>query len=80
MPAPPNTTALTAIDLGAFPASLTQDVHDAGTTYTVWYRFTAPADGVVAWGKHLIGDRSSRAIYHQSLDFLDEEAALEPTA
>jgi len=47
MPAPTNTSALTAIDLGTLPASVSQDVHDAGTTYTVWYKFTASADGVV---------------------------------
>src|SRR4029453_2573321 len=52
MPPPPNTTPATATDLGALPANLTQTVHDAGTTYTVWYRFTAPAGAVVVgvWG------------------------------
>lgn len=43
MPVPSNLTALTAIDLGTLPASVSQDVHDAGTTYTVWYKYTAVA-------------------------------------
>lgn len=47
MPAPTNTDATTAIDLGTLPASVSQNVHDAGTTYTVWYKFTAPAGSVV---------------------------------
>jgi WD40 repeat protein len=37
MPAPTNLSALTATDLGTLPASVTQNVHDAGTTYTVWF-------------------------------------------
>jgi len=37
MPAPTNISALTATDLGSLPASVTQNVHDAGTTYTVWF-------------------------------------------
>lgn len=47
MAAPTNTDATTATDLGTLPATITQDVHDAGTTYTVWYKFTAPAGSVV---------------------------------
>ena len=44
MPAPTNLDALTAIDIPAFPATIVQDVTDGlGTTYTVWYKFTAPA-------------------------------------
>lgn len=52
MPAPTNTSAATAIDLGTLPCDVSQDVHDAGTTYTVWYKFTAPANSRVigAWG------------------------------
>ncbi len=52
MAAPTNQTALTAIELGTLPASVVQDVHDAGTTYTVWYKVTALAtDKVVSvWG------------------------------
>lgn len=41
MPSPTNTTALTATDIGALPASISQNVHDAGTTYSVWYKWTA---------------------------------------
>jgi len=47
MPAPTNQTALTAIDLGTLPASVSQNVHDAGTTFTVWYKVTIPANGVM---------------------------------
>jgi hypothetical protein len=55
MPPPTNTTALTATAVGALPASVTQNVHDAGTTYTVWYRVTAPAD-VTVLGAWAFGD------------------------
>ncbi len=41
MAAPSNQTAGTAIDLSTLPASVSQNVHDAGTTYTVWYKYTA---------------------------------------
>lgn len=41
MPAPTNTSALTATDLGTLPASVTQTVDFGGTTYTVWYKYTA---------------------------------------
>ena len=40
---PTNTTCLTATELGTLPASITQDVHDAGTTYEVFHKLTAPA-------------------------------------
>jgi hypothetical protein len=40
MPAPTNISAATATDLGTLPASVSQNVHDAGTTYTVWYKYT----------------------------------------
>jgi hypothetical protein len=40
MPAPTNISAGTATDLGTLPASVSQDVHDSGTTYTVWYKYT----------------------------------------
>lgn len=50
MAAPTNISFLTATDLGlVFPADITQNVHDAGTTYTVYYKFTAPA------GSKLVG-------------------------
>ncbi len=44
MAAPTNLSALTAIDLGTLPASVSQTVDDAGTTYTVWYSYTATSD------------------------------------
>lgn len=45
MPAPTNTTATTAIDLGTtLPVTVTQEVDDAGTTYDVWYKYTAQAN------------------------------------
>lgn len=55
MPAPTNLTADTAINLGSLPAHVTQDVRDAGTTYTVWYSYTAVAGDVVI-GIHAYGD------------------------
>lgn len=52
MPAPTNVSALTATDLGTLPASVSQNVHDSGTTYTVWYSYTAVLNDVVIglWG------------------------------
>src|SRR5690349_6391065 len=52
MSAPTNTSASSAIDLGTLPASVTQNVFDAGTTYQVWYFYTAqPNDTVLSlWG------------------------------
>lgn len=47
MPAPTNTTALTATAVGALPYTVTQDVNFGGTTYDVWYKYTATADGVI---------------------------------
>jgi len=42
MAAPTNQTAATAIEFGTLPITqITQNVHDAGTTYTVWYKYTA---------------------------------------
>lgn len=49
MPAPTNISAATAIDVGSLPASITQNVNNAGTTYTVWYKYTAVA------GNNMIG-------------------------
>jgi hypothetical protein len=43
MPAPTNLSEATAIEIQSLPFSTTQDVHDAGTTYTVWYKYTAKA-------------------------------------
>lgn len=58
---PANTSFATAVDLGALPADVTQtDIHDGGTglNYTVYYKFTAPADAIVigAWGFSTIAD------------------------
>ena len=52
MPAPTNISALTATDLGAFPSDVDQTVDDAGTTYTVWYKFTASQTGVISVWAH----------------------------
>lgn len=44
---PTNTSFLTAVDLGALPSSVTQtDINDAGVNYTVYYKFTTPANCV----------------------------------
>ncbi len=50
MPAPTNTSAATATDLGTLPAAVIQNVHDAGTTYTVWYKFTNAGSAAVMVG------------------------------
>jgi hypothetical protein len=58
MPPPTNVSAATAVEFGPLPASVTQDVNDAGTTYTVWYRYTAQiGDGVI--GFYAYGDAST---------------------
>jgi hypothetical protein len=52
MPAPTNTSFTTATSLGTLPASVSQNVHDSGTTYEVFYKFTAPTgkNGVGIFG------------------------------
>lgn len=53
MPAPTNTTAATAVTITSLPYDIVQTgIHDAGTTYDVWYRYTAVAgDNVLGvWG------------------------------
>lgn len=55
MPAPSNLSGATAVELGpTLPASVVQNVHDSGTTYTVWYKYTKQAGdevvGVWAFG------------------------------
>lgn len=53
MPAPTNISAGTAIDITSLPYSNTQTVDDAGTTYTVWYKYTFDIDkviGIFCWG------------------------------
>ncbi len=47
MPPPVNTTAATATDITSLPATIAQNVNDAGTTYTVWYSVTATTDDVM---------------------------------
>lgn len=61
MAIPVNTAATTAIDLGTLPASVTQNVFDTATTYTVWYKYTAAAgeEEIGVWGYG--GDGSSYA-------------------
>ncbi len=48
MPAPTNISAATATVIGALPYSTSQNVNDAGTTYTVWYVYIPTADGMVS--------------------------------
>jgi hypothetical protein len=47
MPAPTNISAGTATDIGTLPYSGSQDVHDAGTTYTVWYKYTPASSQMI---------------------------------
>ncbi len=42
--APPNVQPTTATELTSLPDSVTQSVHDLGTTYDVWFKYTALAD------------------------------------
>lgn len=63
MPAPTNVSAPTAIELAPLPAALTQDVNDSGTTYTVWYKYTASAAGVI--GLFAYGDASTYLVQTQ---------------
>jgi hypothetical protein len=48
MAPPANTTSATAVDVGILPYTTTQQVDDAGIVYTVWYKYTATADGMLA--------------------------------
>lgn len=52
MPPPSNITAATATEITSLPFSTTQNVYDAGTTYTVWYKYTAQiGDNMIGlWG------------------------------
>jgi hypothetical protein len=48
MPAPTNTAATTATVIASLPYDVVQTgIHDAGTTYTVWYTYTAVSPEVV---------------------------------
>jgi hypothetical protein len=47
---PTNVSFATAQELGALPVSITQnDINDAGVNFTVFYKFTAPADITMVW-------------------------------
>jgi hypothetical protein len=49
MPAPTNISSATATNVGSsFPYTTTQDVNDAGTTYTVWYKIILGSDKVIS--------------------------------
>jgi hypothetical protein len=48
MAAPTNLDFDVATPIVGFPASITQDVHDAGVTYTVYYSFVAPVTGLLS--------------------------------
>ena len=53
MAPPANTTFATAVNIAVFPYDVTQsDINDAGTNFTVYYKFIAPANARVmgAWG------------------------------
>ncbi len=68
MPAPTNTSFATAINLGSsFPLNATQQVDFAGTTYRVYYQFTAPATTVV--GVWCFGDLS---VYQPTTQVFDQ--------
>ena len=47
MAVPTNIDAASAVELGPLPNSITQDVRDTGTNYTVWYKYTADVTKVV---------------------------------
>ncbi len=47
MAAPTNITPATATDLGTLPASVSQNVFDAGTAYTVWFAYTSVSPDVM---------------------------------
>lgn len=54
MPIPANNDWTTAIDISSLPYSNSQVVDDSGTTYSVWYKYTAqPGEnyfGIWGWG------------------------------
>lgn len=54
MPPPTNIDAANAVNITVLPYSITQDVFDAGTTYTVWYKYTATFTGML--GIYGLGD------------------------
>lgn len=55
---PSNTSFATAISIPSFPYDTTQDVSDGGVNYTVYYKFTAPSNGLIfffGYGASLAG-------------------------
>ena len=44
MPAPTNISAATAIVISSLPYANSQQIHDTGVTYPVWYKYTPPAN------------------------------------
>jgi hypothetical protein len=66
MPAPTNISFATAIDLGTtLPANASQTVDFAGTTYTVYYSYTAQSGDPPVLGLFAFGDL---AVYKPSTD------------
>ena len=47
MPAPTNDSFETATELGALPATVTQNPHFGGLSYWLYFKFTAPATGMI---------------------------------
>lgn len=79
MAAPTNTSFATAIDIGTtLPYTTTQRVDDAGTTYTVWYKYTAqPGDTEISvFGYGGGGSYTARVHFWltDSIDYLDNHA------
>ncbi len=78
--APSNTTSGTAIDITSLPYTNIQNVHDAGTTYDVWYKYTADFDGVISvWGfGDLVGYSPGYTIYspNASTVYFDMDSAV----
>lgn len=72
MPAPPNTSPATAINIDTLPFTYTQQVDDAGTTYTVYFKRTVqPGEtGYLVWG---FGDLVT---YQPSTDICDASDVL----
>lgn len=66
MPPPTNISAATATPITVLPTTITQRVDSGGTTYTVWYVYTA-GTGVTEIGVFAPGDL---AVYKPSLEVL----------
>lgn len=50
---PTNTTATTALVITSFPFSTTQDAHDAGRTFDLWYKHTCVENRVILFGVNI---------------------------